>query len=134
MAKIRLNTQAIAGSLTNTQVASDAGIDYSKLDLVGQIGTTDLNFTIPADTGGTWVDFIAPAGTINGTNDIYTVATAPKAWINFVVLNGVKLRRVAAATDNTEEDTFYQAATADTLFTVGNPPVTGDYIETSYII
>jgi len=40
--QIRGNTQIMTGTITNTQIASDAGIDYSKLDLTGHIANADV--------------------------------------------------------------------------------------------
>ena len=155
MAKIRLNTQALAGSLTNTEVASNAGIDYSKLDLTGAIvnadiastaainytalnltgsvGTADLNFTIPTDSGDVWSIGSTPAGDVDGTNTVYQLASTPSGYKVLPFLNGVRLQRVGDATDNTEMDKFFMTATSSTDVTLGAAPETGDIVLADYV-
>jgi hypothetical protein len=133
MAKIRLDTQALAGSISNGLISATAAIDYSKLNLSGLIDTTDLNFTIPADSGDTWYPHEVPTGDINGTNDVYTIATAPKGYKVWPVLNGVQLFKAAAASANTVLESFFMASASAVLFTIGAAPETGDYLEVSYV-
>lgn len=155
MAKIRLNTQALAGSLVDAQVAATAAIaysklalsglivnsdiaaaaaiDYSKLALSGLITTTDLNFTVATAAGDLWVDPEVPAGTVNGTNSVFTLATAPVGYRVLPFLNGVKLFRHTAATDNTDVDSFFMSSAA-TLLTVGAAPAADDKLEVAYAI
>jgi hypothetical protein len=72
-----------------------------------------------------------PTGTINGTNNLFTVATAPAGTNKCVVfLDGVAMYRVYTASLNTGIP-YYYLASGGTVITLGSGtsvPVTGQEI------
>ncbi len=124
-----------AGVIVGSHVAADAivGSHVSAGVIVGShiasatIAASNLNFAVAALAFNE-----IPAGTVNGTNQVYTMATAPTVYNVMPFVNGVKLKMAAAATANTSLAYFYMTATADTLYTIGAPPQAGDNVDVTY--
>jgi len=123
MGKVRLNTQALDGSLYDAQVATDASIQETKI--LFDTGTDGHNHDgtnsreIAAQRTEVWHE--TPTGTINSTNTLFTLATAPYQTNVQPLLNGVALNLVPAATDNDDDDEFYMVS-GETVITLGDAP------------
>ena len=123
MAKIRLSDQAMAGSLFDAQVATDASIQESKVLFDSTAGHdhdgTNSKLVSAGSNDDVWNE--TPTGTINGTNLLFTLATAPYQKNVMPLLNGIALNPVAAATDNDSDEEFYMVA-GETVITLGDAP------------
>lgn len=92
--------------------------------------TSGLNWTDP-DTVGSGVaigDFVfgeTPTGTINGTNDEFSLANTPEAGTVRIYLNGVRMN-AGAGND-------YTIAGGTITFESGQVPQTGDVLLADYI-
>jgi hypothetical protein len=96
--KIRLNVQAMPGTLTDTEVASTASIQESKLLFNTSTGhhhdgTDSRKITLGSSY---FVYNETPTGTINGTNSVFTLANTPAVAV-IMEYNGVYLSPGTAA-------------------------------------
>jgi len=133
--KVRLNTQALAGTLTNTEVAATASIVESKLAFNTTSGHdhdgTNSKLIAVGALSGHWVYNEIPTGTVNGTNTVFTLAATPVVSSGIaasldIYLNGVHLQ---PGTSNSHNDYFINGnAVVTTTFT----PTSGDLILASY--
>ena len=127
--KVRLNTQAQPLSLTNSEVATNAGIVETKLSFTATGGHnhdgTNSTLVSGAAITGRFVFNEIPTGTVNGTNTVFVLSTTPSVSTGVTpsvafYLNGVHLR---FGTSNTDQDCFISGnATVTTTFI----PTTGD--------
>jgi hypothetical protein len=103
---------------------SERGITAMKLNLM----VKDLNAAIAAAGGGggtvsgTLIYGEVPAGTLNGINKVFTTASAYRANLLSVFLNGVRQRRTNDYTETTNNS-----------FTFVVAPVSGDILSVDYM-
>lgn len=117
-----------SGVIVNADVNASAAIAESKVAFDTTAGHDHDGTNSASVTASVEIWDEVPTGTINGTNQVFTVATAPDTAQMLVFLNGVKLQRVATASSDQE----FEHANGATLFTAGVAPVTGDVLETHY--
>jgi len=72
--QIRGNKQIRSGSITNTEIASDANIALSKI-----AGGTELNNRVTDLESDAFVTREVPSGSVNGSNVTFTLANTPVA-------------------------------------------------------
>lgn len=120
-----------AGVVVNADVNASAAIAESKLAFATSGGHSHdgADSTLIAAVTKIWDE--TPTGTVNDSNTLYTLASAPSAQQLMVFLNGVKLQRVATAAAQDE----YEHVSGASVFTLGSPPRTsgdGDILEVHY--
>ena len=153
LTKIRGNTQIIAGTITNVEIAADAGIALSKLaegaELIKRDGSVaftghlDLsshktsNLAAPVSaidaatkqyvddaTSGMVVTREVPTGDVNGSNMEFVLANTPNVGTEQVFVNGT-LQQSGAGKD--------YLISGDTI-TFSYAPQSGDIILVNYIV
>ncbi len=130
-----IGSHVSAGVIVSSHIATNAivgahisaGVIVGSHIASGTIAASNLAFAV---ANMIWNE--VPAGTVNGTNQVYTMATAPTGYNVLPFINGVKINRLAVATDNTSLANFYMASTGATLYTIGAPPAVGEIIEVTY--
>ena len=115
--QIRGNKQIRSGSITNTEIASDANIALSKI-----AGGTELNNRVTDLESDAFVTREVPSGSVNGSNVTFTLANTPVAGSEQVYLNGL-LQDPGAGNSYT---------IAGSTITFLSAPLTNDEIHVSY--
>jgi len=115
--QIRGNKQIRSGSITNTEIASDANIALSKI-----AGGTELNNRVTDLESDAFVTREVPSGSVNGSNVTFTLANTPVAGSEQVYLNGL-LQDPGAGNSYT---------IVGSTITFLSPPLTNDEIHVSY--
>jgi hypothetical protein len=115
--QIRGNKQIRSGSITNTEIASDANIALSKI-----AGGTELDNRVTDLESDAVVTREIPSGSINGSNAVFTLANSPVAGSEQVYLNGL-LQDPGAGNSYT---------ISGGTITFASAPLTGDEIHVSY--
>jgi len=115
--QIRGNKQIRSGSITNTEIASDANIALSKI-----AGGTELNNRVTDLESDAFVTREVPSGSVNGSNVTFTLANTPVAGSEQVYLNGL-LQDPGAGNSYT---------ISDSTITFLSAPLTNDEIHVSY--
>lgn len=102
-------------------IASDADIlDFTGTGVSASAVGSEITVDVSAGSSGTFVDGETPSGTINGSNDTFTLANTPTAGSVNVYLNGT--RRTL-----TEDYTI----SGDTI-TFVSPPRSGSILRVDY--
>ena len=115
--QIRGNKQIRSGSITNTEIASDANIALSKI-----AGGTELNNRVTDLESDAFVTREVPSGSVNGSNVTFTLANTPVAGSEQVYLNGL-LQDPGAGNSYT---------ISGSTITFLSAPLTNDEIHVSY--
>lgn len=130
-------TLAKLGSLTTKgDILTHDGSDHIRLPvgtdgyiLVADSGeASGLNWIANSGGGLAAGDFVfneVPSGTVNGSNDTFTLANTPETGTVVVQRNGV--------TQLPGSGNDYQISSSTITFEAGNLPVTGDNLTVSYI-
>lgn len=114
-------TAIAAGVIVNADVNASAAIDDTKVNFDTSTGH-DHDGTNSKSIGATvkiWRE--TPTGTIDNSNTLYTLATAPNADDMLVFLNGISLDLVATAAQANE----FEHVSGATVFTTGDAPNNG---------
>jgi alpha-tubulin suppressor-like RCC1 family protein len=118
--QLRGNKQIQSGSITNTEIASDANIALSKIQSGSVL--SELNGRISNLETNAFVTREIPSGLINGSNRVYTLANPIVTGSEQVFLNGL-------LQDPGASDTY---TIVGTTITFNTAPLTGDEIHVSY--
>lgn len=110
-----------SGVIVNADVNASAAIVESKLLFSTSTGHDHDGTNSKSISAGVEIWRETPTGTIDDSNTLYTIASAPNANDLIVFLNGISLDLVATAT---RKDQFEHVSGA-TVFTMGDPPSTG---------
>lgn len=124
MAATRITTQDILNATIAAEDLNATGYPPSDGDILafdsGETG--ELIWVSPGGT--TFVDSETPSGTINGSNDTFTLAGTPATGSLHLYKNGIR-QRAGSGND-------YQLSTATITFEAGNLPQTGDVLLADY--
>jgi hypothetical protein len=118
--QLRGNKQIQSGSITNTEIASDANIALSKIESGSVL--SELNGRISNLETNAFVTREIPSGSIDGSNRVYTLANPIVTGSEQVFLNGL-------LQDPGASDTY---TIVGTTITFNTAPLTGDEIHVSY--